>query len=189
MNHSSNSFRTALGLFDTRDKAESAIAALYAAGFVSSEIGILARRTPEWQDYRQSSATMTVTENSEENVVAGAATGAAAGAGLGGLWALGIAAGLLPAVGPIIAGGVLASILASAAMGAAAGGIVGALVGLGIPEQDAKYYDAQLAIGRTLVTVRADGRYDDAMNILFDHGAVQVSPRTTASTVTNVPQA
>ena len=169
--------RTAIGLFDSRDKAESAIAALYAAGFISSEIGILARRTSEWQDYRHPSPTMVVTERTEESVVSGAATGAAAGAGIGGLWALGIAGGLLPVVGPIIAGGVLASVLASAAMGAATGSLVGALIGLGVPEEDARNYDAELASGRTLVTVRADGRYEEAMNILFDHGAVQVSPR------------
>ena len=177
----------AIGLFDSRDKAESAISALYADGFDSSQIGIAARQTSEWRDFPQSTDSVVVTEDSEENVVAGAATGAAAGAGLGGLWALGIAAGMLPAVGPIIAGGLLVSVLASAAAGAAAGGVVGGLIGLGVPEEDARYYDTQLTAGRTLVTVHAGTRYEEAMSILFDQGATQVTPRVTEDSKPIIP--
>lgn len=174
--HTGSQQKMAVGLFDSRDKAESAISALYADGFESRQIGIAARQVGEWRDFPESASSMVVTENTEEQVVAGAATGAAAGAGIGGLWALGIAAGMLPAVGPIVAGGLLASLLASAAAGAAAGGVVGGLIGLGVPEEEAHYYDTQLSAGRTLVTVNAGPRYDEAMQILFDHGAMQVSP-------------
>jgi uncharacterized protein (TIGR02271 family) len=100
---------------------------------------------------------------------------------VGALWALGIAAGMLPAIGPVIAGGLLASVLASAAGGAAVGGILGALVGLGIPEEEAKYYEGEFRAGRTLVTVKADGRYDEARAILSRHGAYDVKSRGTAA--------
>src|SRR5207253_9660469 len=101
----------------------------------------------------------------------GAAVGAATGAGVGALWALGIAAGVLAPIGPVIAGGLLASVLASAAGGAAVAGIVGALIGLGIPEEDAKYYESEFKAGRVIVTVRAEGRSDEAWTILNRHGA------------------
>jgi hypothetical protein len=101
----------------------------------------------------------------------GAATGVVAGAGIGALWALGIAAGVLPAIGPVIAGGVLASVLASAAGAATVGGILGALIGLGVPEHEARVYEREFHAGRTLVTVRADGRYDQIRTILRRHGA------------------
>jgi len=111
----------------------------------------------------------------------GAAAGVVAGASVGGLWAIGIAAGLLPAVGPVIAGGVLASLLASAATGAAAGGLLGALIGMGIPEDEAQFYESEFHSGRILVTVQADGRWDEAAAVLRKHGAYDVhsAPRTT----------
>jgi uncharacterized protein (TIGR02271 family) len=96
--------------------------------------------------------------------------GAATGVGVGALWAIGIAAGLLPAIGPVIAGGLLASVVASAAGGAAVGGIVGALIGLGIPEEEAEFYESEVKAGRTMVTVKAGERHAEAMAILQRHG-------------------
>jgi hypothetical protein len=78
---------------------------------------------------------------------------------------------VLPAIGPVIAGGVLASVLASAAGAATVGGILGALIGLGVPENEARVYEREFHAGRTLVTVRADGRYDQIRTILRRHGA------------------
>jgi hypothetical protein len=48
---------------------------------------------------------------------------------------------------------------------AVAGGIAGALVGLGVPENEAKYYDEEFRNGRTLLTVKADERYADGRDI------------------------
>ena len=92
--------------------------------------------------------------------------GAVAGAGTGALWALGISAGLVSGIGPAVAGGLLASVLASAAGTAAVGGVVGALVGLGIPEDEASYYEAEFQAGRTLVSVQSMGRAAEAWDIL-----------------------
>ena len=48
---------------------------------------------------------------------------------------------------------------------------------MGVPEEHAKYYEGEAKAGKTLVTVRADGRYDDAQRILRDHGAYDVESR------------
>jgi hypothetical protein len=51
------------------------------------------------------------------------------------------------------------------------GGVAGLLIGLGIPEEEAHYYDAELALGKVLLTVKADGRAADARRILTTLGA------------------
>jgi uncharacterized protein (TIGR02271 family) len=165
-----NTKRTVVGVFADRQQAQRAVEDLRRAGFRDDQIGVVARDT--------GGTTGTKTEAQGSHVGTGAAVGAAAGAGVGALWAIGIAAGMLPAIGPIIAGGIFASILASAAGGAAAGGLVGALIGLGIPEEEAKYYETEFHGGRTIVTVKADGRYDEAWSILHRQGAYN---RTTAA--------
>ncbi len=161
----------AIGTFDSPEKADAAVIALQAAGFDYSDIGVVSQRTTEWDDYSTGRGTIRENDQEAENAASGAAAGAAAGAGIGGLWALGIAGGLLPALGPVIAGGILANILASAAAGAAAGGVGGALMGLGLSDEEAKFYDAEVNSGRTVVTVRAGARYDSAIQLLRDHGA------------------
>jgi len=164
---------TVVGVFADRTQAQRAVEDLRKAGFREDQIGVVTRN-------EEGHATDTAASKGSK-AAAGAATGAAAGAGVGALWALGIAAGMLPAIGPVIAGGLLASILASAAGGAAVAGIVGALVGLGIPEEEAKYYESEVHAGRTLVTVRADTRADEAMAILHRFGGYDMHTAATAT--------
>jgi len=56
----------------------------------------------------------------------------------------------------------------------AAGGLIGTLVGIGIPEEEARYYEEELVAGQTLVTVRAGYRYDEAVVILHRCGGRDV---------------
>ena len=56
-------------------------------------------------------------------------------------------------------------------------GLAGALIGYGIPEEEAQYYHGEFEAGRTIVTVHADGRYDEATTILRRHGAYDMSTR------------
>src|SRR5262249_1151276 len=86
-----------------------------------------------------------------------------------GRWRGAGARGLMPGVGPVIAAGILAGTLGGAGAGATAGGILGALIGHGVPEADARHYEQEVAAGKTIVTVKADGRYDEAVNILRKH--------------------
>jgi hypothetical protein len=152
-------------------QAQEAVRALKQAGFRDEQIGVLARAAKGDQ--------LSVDRATDSKVAEGSAVGAAAGAATGGLWALGIAAGILPALGPVVAGGLLASILASAGGGAAVGTLVGALVGLGIPEDDAAYYENEFKSGGTLLTVQVDGRAAEAWAILKRCGANRRPPEET----------
>jgi uncharacterized protein (TIGR02271 family) len=46
---------------------------------------------------------------------------------------------------------------------------------MGVPEEEARYYDQEFRSGRTLVTVKADGRYDEAQALLRRYGAYDVT--------------
>jgi uncharacterized protein (TIGR02271 family) len=153
--------KTAIAIFEDRTRAQRAIEELRRAGFTEKEIGITARDT---------TGTGADDGHKETHATEGAIAGVTAGAGVGALWGLGILAGVLPAIGPAIAGGTLAAILSSAAAGAATAGIAGALIGLGIPEDEARYYDEEFRAGRILVTVDARGRLDEAQAILSRNG-------------------
>lgn len=148
---------TYVGVFDDRNDAELAARDLREQGFKDDQIGYA------WRD----DAGATHHEGNKAGKMA--ASGAGAGVVLGGIIGAG-AALLIPGIGPVVSGGLLATALAGAATGAVtgavAGGISGALVGLGIPEEEARYYDQQFRNGRTLMTVKADDRYDDASGIV-----------------------
>ena len=152
-----------VGVFDDRAQAEQAVEQLRRAGFRDDDIGF-ATRGEEGTDR---SGLDTGTENETGSH---AATGAVAGGVLGGL-AGAAAALLIPGIGPVVAGGILAATLGGAAIGAAAGGLIGALTGMGVPEDEARYYDQQVQEGRTIVTVKAGDRYQEARDILRRYGA------------------
>ena len=150
-----------VGVFYTRPDAEKAIRDLRTAGFADEKIGMVARGADGKMVNEKSGETM-----AEE----GAAAGAVVGAGAGALVGLGVLTGVIPVLGPVLAIGTLGTILLNATGGAAILGLVGALVGLGIPEEDAKYYEAEVQGGRFLVTVDTDGRDSDAWAILHRSG-------------------
>lgn len=174
-----NSFResgTVVGLFYEKREAELAIRELKDAGFSEDQIGVLMQD----RDSQQRLAESTGTKVSES-----AATGAIGGGVAGGVLGLlaGIGALAIPGIGPIIAGGALASTLAGAGIGAAAGGLLGALVGMGVPEEDARYFEEGLRTGGVLVTVNAGTRTQDARQILRGRGAdLEATSRATAPT-------
>jgi uncharacterized membrane protein len=73
--------------------------------------------------------------------------------------------------------------LGGAAVGTAAGGIIGALVGLGIPEFEAKRYDAKIREGNILISVHTDDgkQRDVAKDIFKRHNADDISSASEAS--------
>jgi hypothetical protein len=162
---------TVVGVFADSDDAREAIEALKDDGFTADSISIL---SPDKQ------ATQEIAEDTGTNAAgSGAATGALAGGILGGLggWLVGIGALAIPGVGPFIAAGAFATALGGAAIGAGVGAIAGALMGMGVPEEHAKYYEGEAKAGKTLVTVRANTRNDDAQRILREYGAYDVESR------------
>jgi len=164
-----------VGVFDNRADAQRAVQELKRMGFRDDEIGVA---------HKDDSTATGAVGSGETYAGTGALAGVATGAGVGALWGIGIAAGMLPAIGPVIAGGTLAAILASAATGAAAAGIVGALVGMGIPEEEAKFYESELHSGRTVVTVTTSSRYTEARAVLDRFNGFDMQGRKTSKTAT-----
>jgi uncharacterized protein (TIGR02271 family) len=169
---------TVVGVFNTRDRAEDAVRELRDAGFRDDQIGFAVK------DGGAPVGTTTVAESTGD-----AAGGAATGAVVGGL--LGAAAALLiPGIGPVLALGTLGgTVLAGAAAGAGLGALAGALIGMGVPEEEARYYEGEFNQGRVLVTVRADDRAPDAERILREWGAYDVNNRTPRMVETGTPRA
>jgi len=167
-----------VGVFTDRDKAQQAVNELRREGFGENQIGVAARDGKPVKG-------ATKMKQDGTKVEEGAALGLATGAGVGALWGLGIVAGVLPAIGPAIAGGTLAAILSSAAAGAAAATLAGALIGLGIPEEDAKFYEEEFKAGRVIVTVKAGRRTTQAREILRRYGAYDVDTRSEATMATS----
>lgn len=168
--------KTAVGVFANRSDAQQAVNDLKRAGFTEEQIGVAARDSDEISGAHE-------IKDKSSKAAAGAGVGAATGAGMGTLWGLGIMAGVLPAIGPAIAGGTLAAILASAATGATVAGLAGALIGAGIPEEEARYYEGEFKAGRPVVTVRADGRYQEALRIIRAHNGFDIRGREAGTAV------
>ncbi len=165
---------TVVAVFDERDDAKDAIDGLKDAGFRGDDIGLVARNQDE---------AGAVSHETGTKAGQGAATGAVAGGLLGGLggFLTGLGALAIPVVGPVIAAGAFATALVGAAAGAGIGAIAGALVGMGIPEEEAKWYDERVRAGGWLVSVNAQGRYDDARSILRDYGGKDYEAGTSAT--------
>lgn len=167
---------TVVGVFNDHSQARQAIQALKDNGFTESQIGVASSHSDGLRKASGDDA------GDESYAAEGAVTGLAAGAGIGALWGLGVISLALPAIGPAIAGGTLAAILSSAAAGAAAATLGGALVGLGIPKDEADYYETELHSGRTVVTVNAGGKRAEAKALLVRYGAYDMSTRGQGST-------
>ena len=73
-------------------------------------------------------------------------------------WLVGVGSLAIPGVGPFIAAGPIMAALSGAAIVGTAGGLIGALVGMGIPEYEAKRYEARLREGRILISVHSEDR-------------------------------
>ncbi len=162
--------RIVVALFDDRDDATNAIRELHGSGFGREQIGVA---------MRDRSAQGELIEETGSSAVEGAAAGAVGGGVLGGLVGLlvGIGAIAIPGIGPVVAGGALASALgvaggtaaAGAGIGAATGGLLGALVGLGVPHDEARYFEQGFREGGIIVSVDPRGREADARDILEAH--------------------
>jgi len=160
---------TLVGVFSDRPSAERCVEELRRAGFRDDQIGFIA------QDAGRSGASTRAGMvdadhdfHDDGDVTAG--EGMVTGAITGGL--IGAAAALfIPAVGPVLAGGILASTLTGIIAGAATGGVAAALIDLGVSDDDARYYESEFKSGRLLVTVKPEGRWDEARSIMQSCGA------------------
>ena len=158
---------TVVGVFPDRAHAEQAITELHNLGLRDKQIGYVVLGEKG----------MGETAVADKKPGEGALLGAAGGGIAGGLLGAG-ASLLIPGIGPAIAGGVLAATLGGLAIGALTGGITGALVKLGVPEEDARYYQRELEAGRPIVTVEALGQQQQAvLDVFHRYGAHGASTR------------
>ena len=163
-----------VGLFTTRPAAEKAIADLRADGFKDADIG-LTWKDRDGETHPAGGSGMT---DPEKGASAGGAAGAVAGAAAGAAATAGIITGIIPPLGPVLALGALGVTLINAASAAATAGLAGALLGWGFSEDDAKYYENEVARGNYLVTVNCDSskRSDVSSRIYSRHGGAYRTP-------------
>src|SRR5512138_419882 len=134
-----------------RDEAQAVriVDNLKAAGFSNNDISVLLPDKESTREFAHQKGT-----KAPEGAVTGAGTGGAIGGVLG--WLAGIGSLAIPGLGPFIAAGPIMAALSGASVGAAAGGLIGALVGMGIPEFEAKRYEAKIREGRILLSVHSE---------------------------------
>jgi hypothetical protein len=149
---------TAVGVFQDLTHAEHAVEELRQAGFTAEEIGFVSPDSTVGVEPPPADAGTEAGETAAVGVGVGVALGAVLGAVLSNV--------VLPGIGPVIVGGLLAATLGGAAVGAASGGVVGTLVGMSVPEEEARHYESQFHSGRTLLTVRTEDRYEEAVAVL-----------------------
>jgi hypothetical protein len=154
--------RTVLGVLEGRSDAEKLLLALEGAGFSSHD----------------DASIIVANDGSELALPTAAKEGALAGGLIGG--ALGLLAGIgaiaIPTFGLVIVAGPVLEALGGAALGATVGSLAGALTGLGIPELNARMYERELARGKVLVAVHAEGeaQVETVRKLLVQHGAEHV---------------
>ncbi len=140
---------TLVGIFQERDQAERALDELRRAGFREDQLGLATG--PSGAEQPDEGRAPTDLAHAGD----GAGIGLLAGACLTGM-ASGTLAGALP--------------------GAVIGGLLGLFVGMGIPKEEAGHYERAFQAGRTLLTVRPEGREEEALAVLERHGAVLKEP-------------
>jgi hypothetical protein len=144
------------GVFDEVENAEKAVIALERQGFGRDQITVLMPEELRTR-YLNEGPVVEVEKKSKaaEGLGTGGAIGGAVGAIVGGVAAAGTSL-IIPGLGLVIAGP-LAAALAGAGAGGVAGGVLGALIGAGIPEYQARYYEAKLKEGGIVVGAEARG--------------------------------
>ena len=153
--------KVCIAAFQNRKNAQAAVHDLEKNGFDHKQVGIVHRD--------EKAITKEKTGTIQRDHMSGAAVGAGSGALLGTI--LGAAATVVfPPVGAIMVAGALLGL----ATGALAGGVAGALTGMGIPETTAEYYQREVEAGRAIVVVMCEGRTNDVLTILHNHGGYQL---------------
>jgi hypothetical protein len=158
------------GIYGSREAVERAIDTFLKSGFTTSDVSVL---LPENLGGKP------LATHKDTKAPEGATAGGGAGAVIGGTLGLlaGIGALAIPGIGPFIAAGPIMATLAGLGVGGAVGGFVGALVGMGIPEYEAKRYEARIQKGGILLSVHCDTseQVKRGKEILKNTGAEDIS--------------
>ncbi len=156
------------GIYSNRAKVETALNELRDAGFINTDISLLAaEKTASDLGFKK-------TTKAPEGATTGGLTGGIIGGVLG--WLAGVGLLSIPGIGPFIAAGPIMALLAGAGTGGTIGGIAGALTGIGMPEYEAKRYENRIALGEILLSVHTKDSIskDRAEDILKRTGGMDV---------------
>lgn len=190
--------KAVFGLANNQEQASRIVDHLLSSGFSNGDISILypeqhndSLRTNARADAEYDEATErnlrrnTLHTEKHSKAPEGAATGATTGGILGG--SLGLLAGIgalaIPGLGPFIAAGPIMAALSGSAVGGSLGLLIGAIVGSGIPEYEAKKYEAGLKQGNILISVHTDDdeELNRATEVMKKEGAKEISSSTEKS--------
>ncbi|MBB4826452.1 hypothetical protein HNO89_003712 [Sporosarcina luteola] len=135
------------GVYETEQQAAQAVAELREKGFSTEDISVVGKHIKELSDITQE-----VKPSTTDGAIAGAATGGAIGiAGL----LVGLSTVLVPGLGAVLAAGPILTTIGGAVVGAntRAGGLKHALMEIGVPDEEAELYSADVEKGKILVLI------------------------------------
>lgn len=147
-------------VFRNRANAQTVHDWLMSRGYQNSEMSVLMSDATRTKYYSENGREHHDVGNmATEGLGVGGAIGTVVGAGIAAIAAIGTAIAI-PGLGLVVAGPIAAA-LAGGGAGAVTGGVLGTLIGLGIPESNARAYEAALREGGVAIGVvpRSD---DDA---------------------------
>jgi len=158
-----------VGIFNDLTAAKLMAPDLINAGIPKEAISVIAPDTSAEAARLFSPSTEASTDDAPSDIGTRAVLG-----GLGGIL-LGAAALTIPGLGLLVAAGPLATLIAGATAGAVTGGLIGALHGMGIPEFEAKAYEAGIREGNSHVFARVPAADANRVaELMRERGAVRV---------------
>ncbi len=154
--------KSALGVYDSHDKAVQAVIELKEAGFPVKQLSIIGKAETEVVDDQ-----LHVTPK-DPIKVAGVGAGTAVGATLGILTGVGLFA--IPGLGFLYGAGALVGAIAGFDFGLIGGGIASVLTTVGVKDENVKKYHEDLEAGRFIVVAHGtEAEVNHAKDILHAH--------------------
>ena len=142
---------TVTAVFRNRFEATEAYNYVLSRGYSRDEVNVMMSDSTRelYANENEKEGKHPVGSMAAEGVATGGAIGTAVGATAAAIAAIGTSV-LVPGLGIVVAGPILAA-LAGGGAGAVTGGLLGGLIGLGIPESNAKAYEAALKEGGVVI--------------------------------------
>jgi hypothetical protein len=151
-------------VFESRDKAEAAVAELMALGLPEADLGIaISNLAPGW--YR-------LLDEEERDEAFGMVRGVEIGLPAGAIAGVALAAFAIPGVGTVLGGGGLALAGAGAFWGTFWGAWVGLMRKTHWTDNEERWTEVPMDAGDVLVLTRPGHHFDQVQHILTRHGAL-----------------
>jgi len=147
---------TVTAVFRNRFDASAAYDYVMGKGYTRDEVNVMMSNST--REAFQHEGKQNVGSHATEGAAVGGAIGTAVGATAAAIAAIGSVM-FVPVLGIFVAGPIFAA-LAGAGAGAVTGGLLGGLIGLGIPESNAKAYEAALNEGGVVIGVHCRSNDD-----------------------------